>query len=245
MVEMIVETGRMKVTAIMSALTISLNATVMAGVSLELTNVMAIKIVPMGRTKQTRFVTIENATKKPSFRVKMVNVFQYYGDVILTTIVGMTVMNHLTFVVTIIAPLVGGVVLAMLIIAVFLNGYSVMERTIVGMVQMNLRKTVHHVKKRETLNVRIEDAFQNVGYVISKMIVGTTQTNKNSCALTKVIGNVLNPNFDAPMPNAFPHVGNVIMMMIVGMDQTNKIVKIILAQQKDSNARVDIVSKKS
>ena len=91
----------------------------------------------------------------------MENVSRYYGSVILIMIVETTATNPPTYVATTTVRLVGAVALVMLIIAVFLSGYSVMERTIVEMVQMNLLKIVHLVKKRETSNAKIEDVFQS------------------------------------------------------------------------------------
>jgi hypothetical protein len=245
MVEMIVETGQTKVIVTMNAQTTNLNAIVMDDVSLVHINVTEIRIVLTDLMKLTKFVITENATKKQNSPVKMENVFQSYGDVILITIVEMIVTNRLTYVATTTVLLVGVVVQVMLTIAVFLSGCSVMERMIVGMARMNLQKIVHHVRKRETSNAKTGDVFQNVGYVISKMTVVTTQTNPPIYVATMVIENVLNPNFDVTMLSVFQLVGNVTMMMIVETAKMNKIVKSTLVQQKDSNVIVVTVLRKS
>ena len=102
---------------------------------------------------------IENATKKPSFLATTENASQFYGVVILITIVETTVMSLHTFAETETVQLVGAVVLVMLTTAAFPNGCSVMEKMIVEMDQTNFRKIVQLVKKKETLNAKIEDVF--------------------------------------------------------------------------------------
>ena len=101
----------------------------------------------------------ENATKKPSFLVTTENAFQFYGVVILITTVETTVMSLHTFAETEIVQLVGAAVLVMPTTAAFQNGYFVMEKMIVEMDQTNFRKTAQLVKKKETLDAKIEDVF--------------------------------------------------------------------------------------
>ena len=78
-----------------------------------------------------------NVTQKQNLHAKMANVFQFCGNVILTMIAAMTVMNQLTFVATKIVPVVGGDVLVMPTIVAFPNGYFVMEKMIAEMHLMN------------------------------------------------------------------------------------------------------------
>merc|ERR1719412_49972 len=144
----------------------------------------------------TKFVIIENATKKPSFLATMENASQFYGVVILITTVETTVMSLHTFAETEIVQLVGAAVLVMPTTAAFPNGCSAMEKMIVEMDQTNFRKIVQLVKKKETLNAKIEDVFLNAGSAILRMIVVTTRTSKRICAVNKATENALNPNFD-------------------------------------------------
>merc|ERR1719367_456452 len=112
-----------------------------------------------------------------------------------------------------------------------------MEKMIAEMAQMNLQKIVHHVKKKEISNVKIGDAFQNVGCVISRMIAATTQMNKKICAQIKGIESARSLSSDVITPNVFQLVGSVIMTMIVGMVRMNENAPIILVLMKDSNAK--------
>ena len=72
-----------------------------------------------------------------NFLAKMENVYQFYGNAILTMIVEMIVTNLHIFAEIKIVLVVGDVVLDMPIIDAFPNGYFVMEKTIVEMLQMN------------------------------------------------------------------------------------------------------------
>jgi hypothetical protein len=126
-----------------------------------------------------------------------------------------------------------------------LNGYFVTEKMIVEMVQMNLQKIVHLVRKRVISNVKIEDVFQNAGSVISKTTVEITPMSKMIFVQTKVTENVPNRSSGVLTQHAFLLDGNVIMMTIAEMDRTRENVQIIHAQQIGSNVTVDIVSKKS
>ena len=100
-------------------------------------------------------------TKKQNSHAKTENVFQYYGNVTLTMIVGTTVTNLRIFAVITTVLSDGVVVLDMLTTDAFLSGYSVMEKMIAEMAQMNLQKIVRHAKKREISSVKIEDVFQS------------------------------------------------------------------------------------
>ena len=100
-------------------------------------------------------------TKKLNFHAQMENAFQYYGNVTLTMIAEMIVMNLHIYAEITTVRLVGVVALVMLTIDAFRSGYSVMERMIAGMVPTNLLKIAHHAKKREISNAKIEDVFQS------------------------------------------------------------------------------------
>ena len=97
---------------------------------------------------RTKCVIIENVTNLNS-DARMVNVSPNCGSVILTMIVGMTVMSLSICAETGTVQLAGEDVLSSLIIDVSLNGISAMERMIVGTVQTNFLKTVHRVSEQE------------------------------------------------------------------------------------------------
>jgi hypothetical protein len=160
-VETIVGIDRMSYIAIMNVQTINSNVIVMVDAYWVHTNVMEIKIVLMDLMKPTKFAITENVTKKRNFHVQMESAFQYYGNVTLTMIAAMIVMNLHIYAGITTVRLVGVVVLVMLTIDAFLSGYSVMERMIAGMAPMSLLKIAHHVKKREISNAKTEDVFQS------------------------------------------------------------------------------------
>ena len=137
MVEMTVETDLMSYIVIMNAPIISSNVIAMEDASSVHTNVTVTKIVLTDLTKPTKFAITENVIRKPNSLVRMENVYQSCGNVIMITIVAMIAMNQHIFAETTTVLWVGDVVLDMLTIAASLNGYSVMERMIVEMVQMN------------------------------------------------------------------------------------------------------------
>ena len=85
----------------------------------------------------------------------------------------------------------------------------------------------------------------DAGCVTSKMIVVIIQTNKKICAQIRVIESAQSPSSDVITQNASQLDGNVTTMMIVGMDQTKENAQTIHVQQRNSNAKVDTVSKKS
>lgn len=238
---MIAETGLMNYIAITSVQITNSNVTVMVGVYLVHTNVMAIRIVPMDQTRPMRFAIIGNVIKKRNFHVTMENVYLFYGGVISIMIVEMIVTSQLIYAGTTTVLLVGVVAQVMQIIVVYRNGCSVMEKMIVGMAPMSLQKIVHPVKKREISNVKIEDVSQNDGYVTLKMIAEIIQTSKKICVLTKGTGSALNLSTDAITLNVSQLDGNVTMMTIVGMVRMNVIALTTPVLQNDSNAIVDIV----
>ena len=77
------------------------------------------------------------------------------------------------------------------------------------------------------------------------MIAATTQMNKKICAQIKGIESARSLSSDVITQNVFQLVGSVIMTMIVGMGRMNENAPIILVLMKDSNAKVDTVSKKN
>jgi len=105
-------------------------------------------------------------------------------------------------------------------------------------------KIVHHVKRRETLDVEIDDVFLRDGFVILKMTAETTPTKVMKPAMEGT-ESVQNLNSDAKMTSVFLDVGNVIMMMIVVMDQTRILARTILVQKANSNVILDIALKKN
>jgi hypothetical protein len=77
------------------------------------------------------------------------------------------------------------------------------------------------------------------------MIVATIQTSKKICVQIKAIESARSLSSDVITQNVSQLDGNVTTMMIVGMDQTKEYAQITRVQQRDSNAQVDTVSKKS
>ena len=77
------------------------------------------------------------------------------------------------------------------------------------------------------------------------MIVAIIQTSRKICAQIKAIESARSLSSDVITQNVFQLGGSVIMTMIVGMGRMNENAPIILVPLKDSNAKVDTVSKKN
>ena len=105
-------------------------------------------------------------------------------------------------------------------------------------------KIAHLVKKREISGVETVDVFLKDGFATLKMTVVTTRMRVKKPAMEDT-ENVQNLNSDAKMTSVSLAVGNVTMMMIVVMDLMKILAKIIHAQMTNSNATLDIVSRKN
>ena len=96
-----------------------------------------------------------------------------------------------------------------------------------------------------TLSAKIEDVYQNDGSAISKTIAVITLTSKMIFVPIKAIENVPSQSSDVTMQNVYQLDGSATMMTIVATDRMKENAQTILAQLKDSNVTVDIVSKKN
>jgi hypothetical protein len=170
----------------------------------------------------------------------MVAVYQNFGSVILITIVVTTQMNPLTCVDNGTVQLVGKDVQEEPIIGVYLNGYSVMVKTIAVTVRTSCLKIVQNVNL-QNLNARTIDVYQKDGCVILKTIVGTIQMSLKSYA-KEYTDSVRNLNSNVLMENAFRASGDVITMTTVETIRTNSTVEDSNVKMVLSNARVVIAS---
>lgn len=132
---------------------------------------MVMQIVKMAPMKTRKCAINEPVIQIPNLHAETENAYLNYGCVTLITIVEMTQMSPLTCADKRIVPPDGNVARAEPITGAFPSGYSVMVKMTAVITLMNFLNIVHNVTLKQTLNVRIIDAFQSNGNVTFLMIV--------------------------------------------------------------------------
>lgn len=195
----------------------------------------AILIVKMVPTKLKISAIIVLATTIQNLRAKMVDAFPNCGCVISTTIVEMIPMNPRICVDNAIVPPVGRGAPEDRTTVASQNGFSVTEKTIVGMAPTSYLKIVRNATQILNLNVPTTDVFLSNGCVIFQMIAVTVPTKRKHFVRDTIDRNVLNRNSVATTENAFRHAGDAIKTMIVTTTATKLVVLVINVKMERSN----------
>lgn len=185
--------------------------------------------------------TIDHAIQAQNSLARMADVFRKYGCAILTMTVATIATSQPTCVVKKIAPPVGSVVQVMPIIVVYLNGCSVMAKTIVAMVPTSFPRIVLSVILKWTSNAPIIGVCLNNGSAISLTIVGMAVMKLKPCARI-AIENVQNLSSNVTMASALPPGGDAILKTIVAITVTRMAVKNSCAKEIHSSVQVATAS---
>ncbi|KAL5275372.1 hypothetical protein ACFFRR_001328 [Megaselia abdita] len=202
--------------------------------------VMVMLTAKMAVMKTLLFVIKEHVILIHNSAVKTEDVFLSCGCAISIMIVVMILMNRLTCVVKEIVPLDGNAALDNQITDAFLNGYSAMEKMIVGTIATNYQKTVLNVIQSRTLSVPTIDVFQSNGLVTFPMIA-VMEAMKLRPFVKEIIVSVQSLSSIVVTANAYHQDGAVTTKMIVVIIPTNRTVKATNARTELSSAPLDIV----